>query len=192
MNFLKKFNNIKNIRYKSFEFTLNLCQKRKLKNIVETGTSRGKIKFFFFRKYNWKDGMSTIMFAEYAKYMNGVLHTCDISSSNIHNAKKFTSNLKKFIYFYVNDSVKFLNNFSSKIDCLYLDSFDGHDSIKASEHQLREARASIDKLHNNSLVLLDDKGAKTNLSIDYYTRNGYFVLYESKNQILLSKNNNVI
>ena len=64
--------------------------------------------------------------------------------------------------------LEFLNNFSSKIDCLYLDSFDGHDSIKASEHQLREARASIDKLHNNSLVLLDDKGAKTNLSIDYY------------------------
>ena len=136
--------------------------------------------------------MSTIMFAEYAKYMNGVLHTCDISASNIKNAKKFTSNFKKFIYFYVNDSVEFLKNFSSRIDCLYLDSFDGHDSIKASEHQLREARASIDKLHNNSLVLLDDKGAKTNLSIDYYTRNGYFVLYESKNQILLSKNNNVI
>ena len=53
MNFLNKFNNIKNIRFKSFEFTLNLCQKRNLKNIVETGTSRGKIKFFFFRKYNW-------------------------------------------------------------------------------------------------------------------------------------------
>ena len=120
------------------------------------------------------------MFAEYAKYINGVLHSCDISPSNIRNAKKFTSNLKKFIYFYVNDSVKFLNNFSSKIDFLYLDSFDGHDSVKASEHQLKEARASI------------DKGAKTNLSIDYYIRNGYFVLYESKNQILLSKNNNVI
>ena len=42
------------------------------------------------------------------------------------------------------------------------------------------------------MVLLDDKGAKTNLSIDYYLRNRYFVLYESENQILLSKNNNVI
>ena len=43
--------------------------------------------------------MSTVMFAEYAKYMNGVLHTCDISANNIHNAKKFTSNLKNLFIF---------------------------------------------------------------------------------------------
>ena len=48
MNFLKKFNNIKNIRYSSFEYTFQLSEKRNLKNIVETGTSRGKVKFFFF------------------------------------------------------------------------------------------------------------------------------------------------
>lgn len=191
MNFLNKFNNIKNIRYDSFEYTLNLCQKRNLKNIVETGTSRGKIKFFLFRKYNWKDGMSTIMFAEYAKFINGVLHTCDISEKNINSAKKFTSNLNKFINFYVNDSVNFLQKFPDKIDFLYLDSYDGHDPTNASKHQLKEARASIDKLHQNSLVLLDDKGTKTNLSIDFYKRNNFFILNETKNQILLSKNNNV-
>ena len=56
MNFLNKFNNIKNIRYKSFEFTLNLCQKRNLKNIVETGTSRGKIKLFFLENIIGKMG----------------------------------------------------------------------------------------------------------------------------------------
>ena len=97
MNFLEKFKNDKNIRYSSFKETLFLCQNRKLKNIVETGTSRGKFKFFFFRKYNWKDGMSTIMFAEYAKFINGKLHTCDISKKNINNAKKFTSTLNNFI-----------------------------------------------------------------------------------------------
>ena len=191
MNFLSKFHNIKNIRYDSFAYTLNLCQKRNLKNIVETGTSRGKIKFFFFRKYNWKDGMSTIMLAEYAKFINGVLHTCDISKKNINSAKKFTSNLNKFINFYVNDSVNFLQKFPDKIDFLYLDSYDGHDPINASKHQLKEARASIDKLHQNSLVLLDDKGTKTNLSIDFYKRNNFYILNETKNQILLSKNNNV-
>ena len=79
MKFLEKYNNKKNIRFFSFKETLSVCQNRMLKNIVETGTSRGKIKFFFFRKYNWKDGMSTIMFAEYAKFFNGKLHTCDIS-----------------------------------------------------------------------------------------------------------------
>ena len=48
MNFLKKYNNIKNIRFKSFEITLNYCHERNLKVLVETGTSRGKTKFFFF------------------------------------------------------------------------------------------------------------------------------------------------
>ena len=63
MIFLNKFDNKENIRFSSFKKTLQICEERKLKNIVETGTSRGKTKFFFFKKINWKDGMSTIMFA---------------------------------------------------------------------------------------------------------------------------------
>ena len=65
--------------------------------------------------------MSTIMFAEYAKYIDGKLHTCDISEKNINNAKKFTSQLKDYINFYIDDSVKFLENFREKIDLLYLE-----------------------------------------------------------------------
>ena len=48
MNFLNKYKNKKNIRFPSFEFALIEANKRGLKNIVETGTARGKIKFFFF------------------------------------------------------------------------------------------------------------------------------------------------
>ena len=131
--------------------------------------------------------MSTMMFAEYAKYMNGKLHTCDISQRNIESAKKFTSNLNEYINFYIDDSINFLKNFKEKIDILYLDSYDGHDPIKASEHQLKEAESSLDKLHFNSLILLDDKGAKTNLSIDFYKKNGFKIINETKNQILFSK-----
>ena len=187
MIFLKKFDNKKNIRFQSFKFALELSFKRKLKNMVETGTSRGKIKFFFLKKFNWKDGMSTLMFAEYAKFIKGKLSTCDISENNIRNAKAFTSHLSNYINFYIDDSVNFLNNFKEKIDFLYLDSFDGHDPIKASEHQLKEAEAAIDKLHLNSLVLLDDKSAKTNLSIDFFKKNGFKTINETKNQILFSK-----
>ena len=86
MKFLDKYNNTKNIRFNSFEETLKLSFKRGAKTIVETGTSRGKTKFFFIKKYNWKDGMSTPMFAEYAKFIKGKLHTCDISSSNARNS----------------------------------------------------------------------------------------------------------
>ena len=47
MNFLNKYNNNKNLRFNSFQLTLKLCQIRNLKTIVETGTARGKKKFFF-------------------------------------------------------------------------------------------------------------------------------------------------
>ena len=101
MNFIEKYNNSKNIRFKSFEKTLKICLNRSLKYIVETGTARGKTKFFFFKKYNWKDGMSTIIFAEYAHNINGILHTCDISQNNIKNAKAFTKKFNKNVKIYI-------------------------------------------------------------------------------------------
>ena len=127
MNFLVKYDNVKNIRFNSFEKTLKLSFERGLKTIVETGTARGKTKFFFIKKYNWKDGMSTPMFAEYAKFIKGKLHTCDISAENIDNARKFTSNFSNYIKFYIQDSLIFLREFRLPIDLLYLDSLETKD-----------------------------------------------------------------
>ena len=189
MNFLDKFNNSKNIRFDLFKKTFEICKKRKLKIIVETGTSRGKKKFYFFNQHNWKDGMSTIMFAEYVGNMNGHLHTCDISNTNIEAAKKFTTKFSNYITYNVNDSVFFLTNFVGKIDLLYLDSLDGHNPVLASNHQLEEVKNSFKKLDYDSLVLLDDKGTKTNLSINFLLKNKFQILHETKYQVLLSKNN---
>ena len=187
MKFIEKYNNKKNIRFPFFKKTLEIALDRKLKTIVETGTSRGKKKFLFFKKFNWKDGMSTLMFSEFAHSINGELHSCDISSKNIDNAKDFTKEFIKNSNFYVQDSVIFLKDFTKKIDLLYLDSFDGHDTELASKHQLNEAKASIDKLTDKSLVLLDDKGAKTLYSTNFFIKNYFKVLAESNNQLLLSK-----
>ena len=187
MKFLNKYNNPKNIRFKSFEKTFKKCLERNHKTIVETGTARGKTKFFFIKRYNWKDGMSTPMFAEYAKFVNGTLHTCDISEENINNARSFTKKYSNFVKFYVKDSLIFLDEFKGKIDLLYLDSLDGHDPIAASEHQLKEVKISLNKLHDNSLILLDDKGSKTNLSISFLLKNYYKILFETEYQILFSK-----
>ena len=188
MKFLNQFNKPKNIRFASFKKTFEICELRNLKVIVETGTSRGKIKFFFFKFHNWKDGMSTIMFAEYVKNKEGILYTCDISESNINTAKKFTKNFSGYIDYNVSDSIDFLKKFTNKIDLLYLDSLDGHNPDLASKHQLEEIKCSINKLHYNSLVLLDDKGSKTNLSITFLLKNGFFILLETQHQVLLSKN----
>ena len=95
MNFLDKYRNKKNIRFKSFEETLRLSYQRKAKTIVETGTARGKTKFFFIKRFNWKDCMSTPMFAEYAKFING------LALNNIQLDRKVLSDIA------INDSATF-------------------------------------------------------------------------------------
>ena len=185
MKFLGKYNHPKNIRFNSFEFALIEAKKRGLKTIVETGCARGKTKFIFFSKINWKDGMSTMIFSDYAKYINGSLTTCDIEEKNIRNAKKFVANNKEYVDFIVDDSLNFLSSFKKTIDFLYLDSLDGQ-FAEASDHQLKEIKIAKEKLSKNSLVLLDDKGSKTNLSIDYMLKNDFKIINETKEQVLLS------
>ena len=185
MKFLDKYNHPKNIRFESFKFALIEANKRGLKTMVETGCARGKTKFIFFSKINWKDGMSTMIFSDYAKYVNGFLTSCDIEKKNIDNAKKFVKNNKKFVDFVIKDSLTFLTSFEKKIDFLYLDSLDGQFK-EASDHQLKEIKIAKDKLSENSLVLLDDKGSKTNLSIDFMLKNNFKIINETKEQVLLS------
>jgi len=186
MDFLEKYNHEKNIRFSSFKFALIEAQKRNLKNFVETGVARGKVKFLFFTKINWKDGMSTMIFSDYVKFMNGYLTSCDIKKKNIENAKKFINKKNKdFVKFVVDDSLNFLKNYDKEIDFLYLDSLDGHFK-EASDHQLKEITIAYKYLHKNSLVLLDDKGSKTNLSIDYMKKNDLKIINETNEQVLLS------
>ncbi len=189
MNFLQKYNHIKNFRFKSFEFALKEAKKRNHKTLVETGVSRGKVKFFLFSKVNWKDGMSTMIFSDYAKHIKGNLYTCDIESQNINNAKKFCKDNKEFVTFIIDDSLNFLENFRDPIDFLYLDSLDGQFK-DASEHQLKEIKFAIKNLKKDSLVLLDDKGSKTNLSIDFMIKNNFRIINETKEQVLLTYDGN--
>ena len=185
LNFLLKYNNKKNIRYDSFFKSLSIANARNLKTFVETGTMRGKRKFLFFSKYNWKDGMSTLIFCEYAKHVNGKLFSCDINSQNIKYAKRTTKKFINYVNFVESDSLLFLKNFKHKIDFLYLDSLDGHNHSDPSMHQLNEAKSAIDKLHRNSLILLDDKNLKTTQSLEFLLANKFNILNETDEQILL-------
>jgi len=186
MQFINYYNNPKNIRFESFKFALIEANKRGHKTIVETGVARGKTKFFFINKINWLDGMSTLIFSDYAKFVDGFLYSCDIEKKNIKNAKKFTKKNSDFIKFIQDDSLNFLKNFDQQIDFLYLDSLDGQFE-NASSHQLNEIKLAENYLHQNSLVLLDDKGQKTKLSIEYMTNSKFKIINETKQQVLLSK-----
>ena len=55
--------------------------------------------------------MSTLMFSEFANFIQGELHSCDISKENIENAIIFTKKFKNKVNFYVKDSVIFLKDF---------------------------------------------------------------------------------
>src|SRR5210317_1466162 len=173
MKFLEDFKHPKNIRFKSFEKALTIADQRDLKTIVETGVARGKIKFFFIKKFNWKDGMSTLFFSEYAK------------KKNVDNAKYFSKKNKNFCSFYVDDSINFLKKFQNEINFLYLDSLDGQ-MPGANEHQLAEFKAAEKNLSENCLILLDDKGSKTKLSSNYMQKNGLKIINETDNQLLFS------
>ena len=187
MNWLTKYKDKLGIRYATFEKLFIIAKKRNLKIIVETGTARGKSKFYYRRpKINWKDGMSTLLFAEYADMVDGNFWSCDIDNKNIFNAYQFTQNLSYKVNFAIADSLVFLRDISTAIDILYLDSLDGN-IPGANEHQLKEAQIVESKLNEQGLILLDDKGTKTELSIPFFNGKGWNVIFESNQQVLLSK-----
>ena len=187
MEWFKKYENKLGVRYKTFHKLFSIAIDRELRNIVETGTSRGKDKFYYLRpKINWKDGMSTILFAEYVKLNKGQLWTCDIDAKNIRNASRFLKDYNLCANLIVSDSLKFLRDFSETIDVLYLDSHDGN-LPGANEHQLREAQLSIGKINSNGLIMLDDKGQKTELSIPFLIGEGWEIIFETENQVIFQK-----
>ena len=187
MNWLEKYKGTLNVRYETFKLLFEISHERKLTNIIETGTARGKVKYYYLKpKINWKDGMSTLLFAEYAHLNDGLFWSCDIDNQNIYNAHKFTKQVNENVVFVAADSHIFLRNIAMRIDILYLDSLDG-DMPGANKHQLKEAELAMKNLNPNGLILLDDKGSKTNLSIPFLIDNGWDNIKETDQQVLFSK-----
>tara|TARA_B100000965_G_C19599600_1_gene761852 strand:- start:2792 stop:3364 length:573 start_codon:yes stop_codon:yes gene_type:complete len=189
MNWLNKYKEKLGIRYTTFHSLFEIAHKEKLSKILETGTARGKKKFIF-SKPNWKDGMSTLLFAEYTKLNGGQFWSCDIDSKNISNAKKFISSINDKVNFVISDSLLFLKEFDNLVDIIYLDSLDG--SIDGcAEHQLEEAKLSLKIINNNGLILLDDKGQKTTLSTEFLLNNNCKIVKENDAQLLFRYENSL-
>ena len=187
MNWFTKYKDLLGIRYQTFQKLFKIAEERELKTVIETGTARGKTKFYYREpKINWKDGMSTLLFAEYVEKVNGTFWSCDIDNQNIFNAHKFTEKQSYKVNFALADSLVFLRDLSTTIDILYLDSLDGQ-TLGANKHQLEEAKISESKLNKKGIILLDDKGKKTELSFPFLTSKGWEVVFESDQQILLSR-----
>jgi hypothetical protein len=175
----------------TFAKTLKLLEQRKAKMIIETGTSREGLK-------NTKgDGGATIVFGKWAQQNNAKMHSVDISEDSIKGSQNEINNqgLGDTITLHMNDSLEFLKSFEQPVDFLYLDSYDysrkdKEVQIKSQEHHLKEFKLIENKLHDDSIVLIDDcglpGGGKGKTVVEYMLKKDWKVLIDAY-QILLVK-----
>lgn len=178
-------------RRNSFRLTMKMLKELNAKVLIETGVARKGLQN---TKY---DGASTIVFGLWAKQNGAVLHSVDIDPVAIEEARKEVklNGLDEVVRLNVSDSIAFLERFSNQVDFLYLDSYDypkrDPEGQKASrEHHLKEIKAIESKLHENSILLIDDcdkpGGGKGKLVIDYLKPLGWKVIYNGY-QVLMKK-----
>ncbi len=151
---------------------------------------------------NWLgDGMSTVVFAEWARDHGGFLWSVDIDPASVKLASQLTEGMPRWIE--CGDSVAFLRSMHAPIDLLYLDSLDyphgalidlhgaqldtmSEDEIvelhsdlilPSQEHCANELRAALPRLHDRSIVLIDDAalpgGGKARLARRILTDEGW-------------------
>ena len=158
--------------------TLRLLEQRSSQTLVETGVARNGL------KHCKADGASTIVFAKWLERNTGYLYSVDINPDATNTAKRALDELglSSFVNLAVSDSVAYLKEFSKPVDFLYLDSYDydkRDQSIqKASQqHHLDEFIAIESRLHDNTVVLIDDcdlpGGGKGRTVIDYMLSRGW-------------------
>lgn len=179
-------------RRDSFRLTMKLMAKADAKVIVETGTSREGLRG---AKSN---GAATIVFGKWAKENGGFVHSVDINQESVKNAQTEVDRqgLSEVVKIHLSDSVQFLSNFEKSVDLLYLDSYDYSSDVevqkKSQEHHLKEFKAIEDRLHKNSIVLIDDcdlpNGGKGKLVIKYMLKNDWKIVLDAY-QVLLVRNN---
>lgn len=175
----------------TFAKTLKLLKERNVKTIIETGTSRKGL------KATKGDGAATIVFGKWAKENNAVMHSVDIDKDSVKGSmdELIIQNLDGVVSVHHSDSLEFLKNFKQQVDFLYLDSYDysrTDEKIQklSQEHHLKEFKIIEDKLHKNSIVLIDDcglpGGGKGKTVVEYMLKNNWVILINAY-QILLVK-----
>lgn len=128
--------------------TLSLESLNRPVTIVETGCSR--------QEYNWEgDGNSTVIWDKFVNYFGGVVYSVDIDPVATQYARSLVSQKTKVI---TSDSIEWLKTFNTKIDLLYLDSYDidWNNPEPSMKHHEQELLASLHMLSKDSIVAVDD------------------------------------
>ena len=186
----KKYNFGK--RRVTFRKVLQLLDRTNAKLIVETGTSR-------YGLLGAKgDGAATIVFGKWAKENGAIMHSVDISEDSVKGsqAEVNAQDLGEHVQVHLSDSVQFLMNFEQQVDFLYLDSYDYSKDLEvqrlSQEHHLKEFKAIEDRLHENTIVLIDDcklpNGGKGKTVIEYMLKKDWKILIDAYQVLLVRKN----
>ncbi len=176
-----------NGRYKTFLRTMDLMGERDSKMLVETGTARCGL------QDAKGDGASTVVFGQWAKQHGAVLYSVDIDPQAIKNAAADLGDCRDCVKLVEGDSIAFLAGFGQPVDLLYLDSFDydEHDPEPSQQHHLKEIMAIMPRLHDQSIVLIDDcklaGGGKGKLAIAYLLEHGWKIDRNAYQVLLVRK-----
>jgi hypothetical protein len=182
-----------NYRYFTFQLALNLLgQFTKNPIILETGCQR--------QEGDIGAGMSTSIFGEYVSKYGGHLITVDMIDNHLRICKDCTSQYKDYITYVLSDSLIFLKDYNGSVDLLYLDSVDypiGTDAgniamqLLSQTHSLMEFQAIESKLHNKTLLLIDDNqlegGGKPKLLKDYLETKNWYCLLDLQQSLWIPK-----
>jgi len=105
------------LRLPTMALALDLLAERGGTNILETGCAR--------QVDNWEgDGMSTLVFGEWASAHGGHLTTVDADPGNLATCRGITGPWADWITYVQDDSVHYLGTHMGRVDLLYLDSYD--------------------------------------------------------------------
>lgn len=169
-------------RYPTFRAALNLLYQLPSHRIVETGTIR--------RVRDYSAGYSTYIFGEFARRHGGKVTTIDSNPANIQLCKRVTADFAAWIEYVADDSLQALSRIEENIDLIYLDSLDTPkkgDASSAQLHNLKEFKLVEPRLHQNSIVLLDDNdfanGGKSRMTKQYLRERGWRVLFNLKQSL---------
>jgi ADP-heptose:LPS heptosyltransferase len=173
-------------RHRSFDVLFREIKSRFSKpTVVETGTIRAE--------EDWAGaGFFTYLAGACLSRLGGHLHSVEVDVEKCKFARDWTRVFGSTVTVHEGDSVSFLQQFRERIDVLYLDSLDTTESGHA-EHCVREFEAAATRLHDHSLLVVDDTPwdsgefiGKGSLLVPQLLKSGWRIQYAGY-QVVLSR-----
>lgn len=171
--------------YVSFTEILKLILDRSAITLVETRSSWNGL------TNPIEDNLSSIIFSQFA-YMTGrEFLSIEKNENSIKKSRHSVIGFQDNTRFIYSDTVEYLYKNQINIDFLYLNSYsyDSHNVENIQKHHLKEIKAAYNKLHRNSIIVLDDceifDGRKCKLASDFLLKLGWEKSLNKKQQVFL-------